>query len=742
MSTRLATRVGILAEERRAAGSGDVVAFREPTVGSVLRTKGTLFVVAQVTGSDAALTRAARQVTEWIEHEYYYDASSGVLGALRRAVQAANRRLYHSRSRLGIPTRGGISVVAAAVRGSEAHVVRVGPAAAAVLRDGRLYEVPPPPEGETETAGPQRAARALASTLGEALEIEPFAWQGEIVAGDRLALVSRNVVHVVGSEEVRRALTTERAGAAAEELHRLFIERGGKGSDGLVVVELVEVPITAPMRRLEPVYPRQPLAGLPDESPLPLAEGVGRAVQSVRGVLTRARGVVGAFGYAAFRVFLAFVPHRRIGYPQRLARTSVRDADRRRRLGAAGMVGVALLVAAGAMVRGAAGPGPTDAILRTEVAREAILAAEAALAETGALVQGVDLVDRSPELAVELLNEASEQLDRAVAAGVDPPRLSHLRSRVDAGLDRLYAVTRLGEATSVFTLAEASQEADATAMVAASDGSIWVIERLSGQVLRADPADGTLSVVYRSGDQLDGTSTGQPWLIATAATDVVVIDRRHQAWRLDLTERVPRLMSLSGAESIDEGTTLVGALQHRPPLEIFTLYLVDPAGERVLKWTPPAVIPVDFPDPPENYLTAEPDLRPSAARDLRVDANLWLLHADTVTRVNFGTPLAQIEYSLDPPPDAELRPDLDYRLLEGATVADRELFYVYDRGSARILAFNRADGSFVRQWLAPREGPLSGALTDVRGLVVSPMPDGPPVAYVLTAGEVLRVVLE
>ena len=46
---------------------------------------------------------------------------------------------------------------------------------------------------------------------------------------------------------------------------------------------------------------------------------------------------------------------------------------------------------------------------------------------------------------------------------------------------------------------------------------------------------------------------------------------------------------------------------------------------------------------------------------------------------------------------------LDYRLLDGATVGDREFLYVYDAANARIIAFQRADGSFVRQWLAPSE---------------------------------------
>ena len=62
-----------------------------------------------------------------------------------------------------------------------------------------------------------------------------------------------------------------------------------------------------------------------------------------------------------------------------------------------------------------------------------------------------------------------------------------------------------------------------------------------------------------------------------------------------------------------------------------------------------------------------------------------------------------------------MRRPLDYRLLDGATVGDRELFYVYDAANARIIAFQRADGAFVRQWMAPRAGEWAGLLDDVVG---------------------------
>ena len=113
-----------------------------------------------------------------------------------------------------------------------------------------------------------------------------------------------------------------------------------------------------------------------------------------------------------------------------------------------------------------------------------------------------------------------------------------------------------------------------------------------------------------------------------------------------------------------------------------------------------------------------------------------------MTRVNFGTPLNQANYSLDAPPDASLRPTLDYRSIDGATIGEREMFYVYDSANARILAFQRVDGAYVRQWLAPRTGSTAGLLDGVLALDVASVADGPPVAYLLTPTRIVRVVLE
>ena len=740
MTQRLATRLGLPAAEDRLAGALDLLRFHEPATGSLMRTKGSLFMLAQLTGGDAHHARAAGEALEQIQHDYYYDLSAGSAGSLSKALANANRRLYHQRGRLGIPRRAGVSIIAMAIRGREAHVAKLGPAAAVILRDGRMYELPPPPAVHEED--PRVRERRVAATLGEALEIQPYTWHGELAPGDRLALVSRNLAQIVGVDELKQALASLRPAAAVEHAERLFQIRGGKGSDGILAIEIMELPVTATTRQLEPVRPAEPLAGLPDQSPVPLADAIGRFLHRMGDAIDGLQALLGRVVLYGFNFLLAFIPRRRPHYPRQILRTAAVEEGRRRRLGMVGMAVVAVILALGTSVASLPAVSPTEAIPRALVARQAIEEATALVADVAEEVDGRDLIERAPEAATELLNDAHAALEEAAAAGVAPSALDRLRSRVDAGLDRIYAVARLTQATVVADLGERFLSLDPFDMVVATDGSLWVAETGRGRVVRVDPASGEATVVYHSGQAIGELTAGEPWMIATAATDVVLVDRERQGWRFDLAEMSPQPLTLPALETIGGRSRLLAALQHRPPLEIFNLYVVDVAREEVRKWSPSDVVPVVYARRPERFLTEEPDLSPSTARDLFVDVSLWLLQARTVTRVNFGEPLPQEDYSLDPPPDDEVRLPVDYRLLDGATIGDRELFYVYDAGNARIIAFQRADGAFVRQWLAPGSGAWAGVLDEIVAMSVGSVADGPPVAVLLTPDRVVRVVLE
>ncbi len=475
---------------------------------------------------------------------------------------------------------------------------------------------------------------------------------------------------------------------------------------------------------------------------MPLADAIGRAAHRSGDALDAVQAAAGRAILYGLNILLAFVPRRRPRYPSTILQTEVQEEGRRRRRGLLWMAVVAAMLAVGATVASLPNARPTDAIPRAAISRAAIREAQDLLAQVNERVDGRDLIDRNPERATDRLNSAFAAISRAIGAGVSPVALGSLQGQVDRGLDSIYLVGRIGESATVVDLAASFAPFDPLDMVVATDGSLWVAEVARGRLIRIDPTTGEAAVVLRSGQVVGGRTAGAPWLLATAATDVVLVDRQRQAWRFDLGRPEPSLLVLPGLDAVSAESRLLAALQHRPPLEIFNLYLVDAVNGQVDKWSPGTVVPVVYPSAAQPLLTGTPDLPAGSARDLLVDANLWLLQARTVTRVNVGLPLPQTEYSLDPPPDANIRPRLDYQLLDGATVGERDLFYVYDAANARIIAYQRADGVFVRQWLAPRSGPEADLLDRVLAMSVASVPDGPPTAYLLTPERIIRVVLE
>src|SRR5664279_6353940 len=98
MAVRLHMNLGIVAESQRLPDSADTVVVVEPNIGSTSRTKGSLYLLVTGTGG-RKLRDATRLVADRIRDDYYYDLSAGISVCLRKAVQTANRVLYHSPDR-------------------------------------------------------------------------------------------------------------------------------------------------------------------------------------------------------------------------------------------------------------------------------------------------------------------------------------------------------------------------------------------------------------------------------------------------------------------------------------------------------------------------------------------------------------------------------------------------------------------------------------------------------------------
>ena len=276
MAVRLHMKLGVVAEHDRLPDSPDTVVVVEPSVGSVARSKGHLYLLVTSQVSTRHALEATRLTAETIRNEYYYDESAGIRVCLQKAIATANKRLAHQSDRLGLRSPGGngpIGVGVAVVRGSEMYVATVGPAEAYLIRQARLSTLPDP-----------HRERGLPSG-----ELEPDVWRGEISFGDSLVLVSPNVVARLGPEELKDAMLTLHPQSAMEHLHHRFVAAEGSGSDGAIAFEATEVSATARQRTLVPVRPAEPLAGAPDRSPIPLADNVQAAGTAVRAASRRAR---------------------------------------------------------------------------------------------------------------------------------------------------------------------------------------------------------------------------------------------------------------------------------------------------------------------------------------------------------------------------------------------------------------------------------------------------------------------
>ena len=130
MAARLQLKLGIVAEHDRLDDSPDTLVVVEPSVGSVARSKGNLYLLVTSRTSSRHALEATRLAAETIRNEYYYDESAGIRVCLQKAIATANKRLLHQADRLGLKSpddNGPIGVGVGVVRGNEMYVATVGP---------------------------------------------------------------------------------------------------------------------------------------------------------------------------------------------------------------------------------------------------------------------------------------------------------------------------------------------------------------------------------------------------------------------------------------------------------------------------------------------------------------------------------------------------------------------------------------------------------------------------------------
>jgi hypothetical protein len=713
-------KLGVVPDADRLPDSPDTVLHFEPTIGSQARSKGHLYLLVTSRTGGARAREATRLVAEAIRSEYYYDESAGIRVCLIKAIQAANKRLAHARERsaLGHDEAGPIGVGVAVVRDNELYVGTVGPAEAYLSRGARLSTLPDPHRDHGLPAG----------------DLEPDVWRGEMNVGDQLVLISPNLLAALGPDELKDALVTLHPQSAMDHLHGRFVATGGQGSDGALEIEAAEVVASRAGRAPVPVRPPEPLAGVPDRSPIPLADSVVGGVAAAQSGARRARSAAGGLFGRLFARVLDTLPSRAPASRKVTPTTARREMERRAAM--AILTFVVLVGVLGAAVFALGGRAPSgQAISSARAGEQALAAAQDDLARVSG--PGVDLVANDPTKAERLLKDAITQLDAAKASGIVAATIDPIRAEVVVGLDRLYKMTDVVD-QQIFAF-PASTHVDLRAIVQGPDGAPYVLDATTATVYRIDLAHKKAAAIFRQGTHAASTTEAAPKLITTGGRDLVIVDAKNVVWKWRPANTSGRgtlnRVRVQGSAEWGNDILAIGTFIRNANSNLYNLYVIDPSAQAIWAYPPAADGSGSYPAAPSNRLpTAKPV---NDVTSMYIDGDIWLAEGGSLLRlIN-----QKFEgWSATPPGDDILRPVPDYLLVTSAAPRRAGTLYGFDKTSLRVIAVTKAGGSYLGQYRLASD---SQAWQDLRSWYIEPgVSDAPDAIVWINATGIHRTILE
>ncbi|HEY4226709.1 MAG TPA: hypothetical protein VGM49_00085 [Candidatus Limnocylindrales bacterium] len=712
-------KLGVVPDAERAPDSPDTALHIEPRVGAQTRTKGDLYLLITSRVPGAKARDATRLVADAIRSEYYYDESAGIRVCLVKAIQVANKRLAHAREKSALGADAGpIGVGLAVVRDNELYVCTVGPAEAYLNRGARLSTLPDP-----------HRDRGLPSP-----DVEPDVWRGEINVGDQLVLVSPALVATLGAETLKDVLVTLHPQSAVESLTARFRAAGGSGSDGVVVIEAAEVAVTRSGVVPVPVRPAEPLAGMPDRSPIPLADSVAGGLAAAQSGARRARGAAGGVLYRLLVRIQDALPSRVVPNRRVTPLSARREMQRR-----AAMALLALVVVVGGLGAAAflfGGRQPTGAAIATlDSAQTALDTARANLNRV--IGPGIDLVANDPQHAEQLLTEAYTSIETASHGGIPASTTGPLRTQIVAGLDRLYKMVDV-TSTALFTFPD-KPAVDLKALVKGPDGAPFVLDAATKTVYRIDLANRKASAIFRAGNKPStGGTEGTPILIGVGGRDLLMVDDKNVVWRWRPANTTGKgtitRVTAKGASEWGAGVLAIGTFIRDSEANLYNFYVVDPSQQQILRYSP-AADGGGFPSSPNLWLTAARDV--SGISSMYIDGDVWVADGGQILRLVSGNSAG---WTAVAPGDSILRHVPAYRVIGSAADRRTGTIYGYDPANQRVIALSKVNGAYIQQF---RLASAATGWSDVRGFYIQAGLQGEPDTMVwLSANGIQSVVLE
>lgn len=671
MAARLHLTIGLVAEQDRLGSTADSILVTQPATGSRARSKGSLYVLAAARiGSSRRSSETTQLVAETIRREYYYDESAGIPVCLEKAIRAANRKLRSGREGQAL-SPGSIGLALAVIRGNELYLATSGDAEAYLVRQARLL-MPDQQRGD-----------GLPTPDAGRVDV----WRGEMAVGDSLVLVARNLVEVVGTEELKNALVTLHPQSAVEHLHHLFVAAGGEGSDALMAVEATEGTAVRQQRGFVAVG----AAASGSEGPTGLEPDGGGGAGAAAQVSARARDAREAVGGALYSVVdrVTEVLPRGGGYRRISPTASRRETQRKAAIAIVALLGFVAVLGIGLWLLNV----PRDQqISETTTGEEAI----ASVTERLERAFDDDQIADDPEAAEESLALGWAELARAEESGVPLTEIQPLRAQVAQGLDQLRAVDHTG-ATTVADFTDLDAAVQPAGLVSGPDSAAYAIDGSSDRVIRADLTTGAVVTIINPGDG-PGSGIGRPSLLSAGGPDLLVLDHRGGLWRWRPSDATGRgtlsPVRIGGEAAFGDDIRDIGTFLISESEGTYNLYVVDPSERQIQRYQPTADRS-GF-SAPTAYLATETDV--SDFRQLVIDGDIYVLTGEGVDRYRSGSRQGDFELAT-PPDDGDLRPGHRFEAIAGSAPDGRGALYLWDAEHARIIVYQKQDGAYVRQFV-------------------------------------------
>ena len=227
------TDVGCVRELNEDSGT-----YVQPDDQEVLKSKGTLVVVADGMGGHSAGEVASGLAVDVISR-VYYENGGDPRSALESAFHEANRAIFKTAERDSSKSGMGTTCTALVLQNGTAISAHIGDSRIYLVRDGSIYLMTEDHSAVMEMvkAGLITLSQArhhpeknvILRAMGSHAEVEVTTWQEPfpVRAGDRFLLCSDGLYDLVEDEEIKQIVLLSEPRTACENLIALAKKRGG-----------------------------------------------------------------------------------------------------------------------------------------------------------------------------------------------------------------------------------------------------------------------------------------------------------------------------------------------------------------------------------------------------------------------------------------------------------------------------------------------------------------------------------